>query len=169
MNQTLQHTIAKHLGAIEAHLRKDVKEQAKIIKRLEAIEATLQTITQAPQSTPHITGGFKAMFVVKDDNPDVSYSISAASAVDAEGNAIPDAQLTYETVSDNPAAVAITPDSTGLAGTVKFGSPGLANINVTVSFNGALLGSFGAQFTVTTGDPAAISGGSIEFNGLTES
>jgi len=45
-----------------------------------------------------------------------------------------------------------------------------SNINVTVSLlDGTVVGSFGAQFTVTAGDPKAITGGSIAFEGLIES
>lgn len=119
---------------------------------------------------PHLTGGFKIMFVVEADHADTRYAIAPASAVDSEGNAIPDADLIYEIVSDNPAAVEITPDTDNvLAGNVHFGAPGLANVNATVKFGEVLLGSFGAQFTITAGDPAAITGGGITFEGLSES
>lgn len=109
------------------------------------------------------------MFVVKDDNPDVGYQIGTA-AFDSEGNPIPDAKLDFEVTSDTPDVVSITPDpNDGSKGTVHFGNPGQAAINVNASFKGKLLGAFGAQFTVTTGDPASITGGSVTFDGLTES
>jgi hypothetical protein len=56
-----------------------------------------------------------------------------------------------------------------LTGVVHFGAPGIASLNVQVSSGGNLLGSFGAQFTVTAGDVSAITGGTIQFEGLTES
>lgn len=114
----------------------------------------------------HLTGG-KLLIIVKDDNPSVGYSISGVEAKDAEGNVIPDAQLTYEVTSTDDSVVSIAPtdDKTG---TVSFGNPGIATVNVQVSTNGTLLGSFAQPFTVTTGDPASISGGSIAFDGLTD-
>jgi len=117
-----------------------------------------------------LTRSLQLMFIVKDDHLDVPYTIAPAEALDAEGNVIADADLIYAVTSDNPAVVEVTPNPEDAKnGNVRFGSPGLANINVTVSFGETLLGSFGAQFTVTTGDPASISGGSISFDGLTES
>lgn len=111
----------------------------------------------------------KFMYIVKTDNPDVNYSIAPATVTDSEGNVVPDAQLTYEVSSDNEAVVSITPGPDGpLSGTVHFGNPGQANVNVNVLFGATLLGAFGAQFTTTVGDPAAIAGGSISFDGLTE-
>lgn len=110
----------------------------------------------------------KIMYIVKADNPDVGFSLSF-TATDSEGNIVPDANLSVSVDSDNSDAVSITPDGTGRAGTVTFGNPGLANVNVTVEdTSGNLIGSFGAQFTVTVGDPAAISGGTLVFGGLTE-
>lgn len=112
--------------------------------------------------------GGKFMFIVKDNNPDVGFTTNFV-VEDEEGVVLPDAATTMEIVSDNEDAVSITVDDTGKAGTVHFGAPGLANINATVlDANGALLGSFGAQFTVTAGDPAQIAGGAIVFDGLTE-
>jgi hypothetical protein len=79
--------------------------------------------------------------------------------------------LSYEVTSDDPDVVAIAPDDDAdpLTGSITFGAPGLANINVTVSSGETMLGSFGAQFTVVTGDPASIVGGGITLEGLTES
>jgi hypothetical protein len=125
---------------------------------------------------PHSFVGGRFMFIVKDDNPDVGYTITAPTVTDAEGSPVPAGSLTFTVTSDNANAVAVTPDPTNpLAGTVHFGSPkadgtpDTANINVAVTdAAGTLLGSFGAQFTVTAGDPAKIVGGSIAFAGLTE-
>lgn len=105
------------------------------------------------------------MYIVKNDNPDVGYTLTY-SVTDSEGNVLPNEETVAEVVSDNPDAVSVDPAS----GTVHFGNPGLANLNATIkdADTGNLLGSFGAQFTVTTGDPAAISGGTIAFEGLTE-
>ena len=108
------------------------------------------------------------MYIVKADHPDVGFSLSF-TVTDSEGNVVPDSALEVFVESDNEEAVDILVDETGRAGTVHFGSPGLANVNVTVEdAEGDLLGSFGAQFTVTAGDPAAIMGGTLVFEGLSE-
>jgi hypothetical protein len=117
---------------------------------------------------PTITGG-RIMFIVATDHEDVAYAIVPPSATDKEGNAIPEAKLDYEVLSDNPDVVSITASADDpLKGTVHFGNPGQANINVNISHKGKLLGAFGAQFTTTVGDPAAIAGGGISFEGLSE-
>ncbi len=111
----------------------------------------------------------KFMYIVKTDNPDVAYSISAAQVTDSEGNQVPETALSYEVTSDNPDVVSITPNpDDALSGSIHFGNPGQANINVNVLFGSQILGAFGAQFTTTVGDPAAITGGGISFAGLTE-
>lgn len=107
------------------------------------------------------------MYIVKADNPDVGFNI-AFDATDSEGNFVPEDNLTVDVTSDNEDAVSVSADDSGLAGTIHFGNPGLANLNVTVKNGEDMLGSFGAQFTVTVGDPAAIAGGTISFDGLEE-
>lgn len=109
------------------------------------------------------------MYIVKDDNPDVNYSISLGEVKDAEGNVISDAQVSVEVESDNPAAVAVAPAEDGRSGSLSFGSPGQATITANVKDgSGNLLGAGAASFTVTTGDPASISGVSLQIEGLTE-
>lgn len=110
------------------------------------------------------------MYIVKDDQVDVGYEV-AYSVLDAEGEVITDpAGLVVEVVSDAPAVVGVLADPADQKkGTAHFGAPGLASINATVKLaDGTIVGSIGAQFTVTTGDPAAISGGTLAFDGLTE-
>lgn len=109
---------------------------------------------------PKVEGKF--MYIVKNDNPDVGYTISY-TAFDSEGNPLDASATVAEVISDNEAVVSVA------GNVVHFGDPGLANINVTVKdLAGNLIGSFGAQFTVTVGDPASIGGGTIAFDGLTE-
>lgn len=112
---------------------------------------------------------FKVMYVVKADHPETKYNISA-DVVDSEGNVIEATELDWEVTTDNPDAVEIVPDDDNnpTTGAVKFGSPGTANVNITASYKGNILGSFGAQFTVTTGDPSAIANANITFEGLSE-
>jgi hypothetical protein len=122
-------------------------------------------------------GGF--MFVVPADHGDVSYSVTLpTSATDSEGNAVPlNPDLFSVTVeSDNPAAVEILPDDDGdnLSGTVRFGGPGptgepaLANVNAVVHYDGRMVASYGAQFTVVAGDAQVFGGGGIAFDGIEE-
>lgn len=119
------------------------------------------------------------MFTVKADNPDVPYKIMLPSLTDSEGNTLPTqaSDFDFSVESSNPGAVEIVPDDDAdpTTGSVKFGgpdadgNPNLGSVNVmgihTPSGKGF---SFGAQFTVTAGDPADITGGTISFEGLTE-
>lgn len=109
------------------------------------------------------------MFVVKADHGDTNYQISA-TVTDSEGNEVESTDVDWEVLSDNESCVSIIPDddSDPTTGKVHFGSPGLANLNITAKSNGVILGSFGAQFTVTAGDPAAITGATIAFEGIEE-
>lgn len=126
-----------------------------------------QQNTEILKRLSQIGGGL--MFIVKNDNPDVGYHITAPNVTDAEGEPVDAGALTFEVSSDNEGVLAVAP-ADPLNGSVHFGASGQANINVNVkNAAGTLLGAFGAQFTVTTGDPAAISGGTIAFDGLVES
>lgn len=129
----------------------------------------------SPTSSLHLVEAL-VMYIVKADQPDVPYQLSFKVA-DSEGNPISDPQgLTVEFVSDNPAAVTLTPDPTDQRkGTAHFespnadGTPSVAGLVATVKLeDGTVVGSFGAQVTVTVGDPAAIQGGTLVLEGLTE-
>jgi hypothetical protein len=107
-------------------------------------------------------------YIVKDDNPDVGFAVTTGDVTDSEGNAIPDAQVTLEIASSDDSVLAVTVGDDGKSGTVKFGSPGVAAFTVQAKGpNGTVLGSGGDNFTVTTGDPAAITSVSTSFDGLT--
>lgn len=108
------------------------------------------------------------MFVIKDDHPPVPFSLSLGTVTDAEGNAIPDAQLDVTVESSNADAVAVEFDAAAKTGSVSFGSPGEAEVRANVSSGGTLLGTGAASFTVTVGDPAAISSVDLAFEGLSE-
>jgi hypothetical protein len=108
------------------------------------------------------------MFVVKDDNPDVNFSLVLGEVKDAEGNVIPEAKVTTAVLSSDENVVSVTFDPSTNSGSVHFGAPGTASITATVSTGETLLGSGAADFTVTLGDPAAISGVALNFEGLTE-
>ncbi len=113
-------------------------------------------------------GEIKMNYIVKDDNPDVGFAVTVGDVTDAEGQVIPDAQLSFEVASSDENVLAVTANADGKSGTVHFGAPGVAAFSVQVKdANGTVLGSGGDNFTVTTGDPAAISGVSTSFDGLT--
>ena len=112
------------------------------------------------------------MFVEQATREDTRYGIRPPTVVDAEGSAVdPQPDLAYEVTSTDATVVEILPDDDNeLAGTVHFGAPGIASVNVVVkdAETGDVVGSFGAQFTLVPGDPAAVVGGGISFEGLTE-
>ena len=105
------------------------------------------------------------MFIVKADHPAVPYTITPPQVTDSEGNPVAVDSLDFKVETSNPEAVAVIPDPPAADGT-----PSTAAVTVLVSdrATGSLLGSFGAQFTIPAGDPAAIVGGAITFEGLTE-
>ena len=117
------------------------------------------------------------MFIVKADNPDVGYAISKGTVTDSEGHVITDpdvlAQVQTEFVSDHPEVVAVIPNDpadVAAGGFVRFGDPGDANLTVNVKLaDGTLLGTGGAQFKITVGDPAAVDAVGVTFDGLIES
>jgi hypothetical protein len=107
-------------------------------------------------------------YIVKDDNPDVGFAVTVGDVTDAEGQVIPDAELSFEIASSDESVMAVTLNEDGKSGNVHFGAPGVAAFTVQVkSADGTVLGSGGDNFTVTTGDPAAISSVSTSFDGLT--
>lgn len=110
------------------------------------------------------------MYIVKNDQVDVPFSVSA-SVVDAEGEPVDAGALRFDIQTSDPDVVLLGVNADGVSGTAHFGHSGQAavTVNVTSVATGQLLGTFGAQFTVTTGDPAAIAGGTIVFEGLSES
>jgi hypothetical protein len=112
-------------------------------------------------------GEIKMNYIVKDDNPEVGFSVSVGDVKDAEGNVISDAELSYEIASSDDSVLGVTLNEDGKSGTVHFGNPGIAAFSVQVKSGDTVLGSGGDSFTVTTGDPASISSVSTSFDGLT--
>lgn len=146
----------------------------KIVEELRDISASVHDIAETMKSKHfHLEGGM-FMYIIAADHADVAYHIVEPTVTDSEGHPVPTSALTFEIASDNPGAVEVIPTDQ-LNGTVHFGGvtagqePTIANVTVQVkNAAGTLFGSFGAQFTVTPGDPAAIAGGAITFDGLTE-
>jgi len=113
------------------------------------------------------------MVIVKDDNPDVQYSFTD-TVTDAEGNPITDpavlASLVKTVASDNPDAVAVTPDADPSTGSVHFGNPGIATVTASIAKpDGTILGSGAVSVTVVTGDPAAVTDISLKLGDLVDS
>lgn len=123
------------------------------------------------ESRPDPIGG-ELMFVVKDDHPPVKVHFGDVTAKDAEGHNVDNAELVFDLQSSDVDVLDVTPDPDNGDGKhfeVAFDSPGLASLEGTIkTSDGVLLGTRGAQFTVTAGDPASIDGGDIVVEGLTE-
>ena len=140
-----------------------------IISALSLITQKLDLILDGIKPKFTIVNGGQLMFVEKADRPDVPYEITAPEVKDSEGNLVPDSQITYEVSSTDTSVVEVTPNPDDpKTGNVHFGSPGQASINVNAKVGSDLVQAFGAQFTLTAGDPASIVGGAINFPGLTE-
>ena len=139
-----------------------------LVSRRITVKSAL-TLQFAPTLTVALLKG-DAMFTLPDDQPDVPYSISPVALFDAEGAPITSG-FTEAFVTDNGAAVDIVPNDPAdiHAGVLKIGAPGLANLNYTVTYNGAIVHSAGAQFTITTGAFGSVTGGDLTFEGITES
>lgn len=111
------------------------------------------------------------MFILPDNQPDVRFTVSAVSATDEEGQSI---ALVESLVSDNPDAVSFlfdegSSETSPRAGAAHIGAPGVANVNYTATDpTGAVVASEGAQFTITAGPVANVSGGDLAFEGITE-
>lgn len=129
------------------------------------VEALTTTTLPPPQPKPMEV---RFMFIVKDDQAPVNFSLVLGDVTDAEGNAIPDAQVDLEVLSSDDSVLSLSFDSAARTGVVSFGNPGVASLTAKVSSGGNLLGSGAADFTVTVGDPAAISSVALNFDGLTE-
>lgn len=144
-------------------------------------EGVLERIARAAEKIArgilYISGGelkFElegTMFVLPDDQPDVRFSVSAVSATDSEGHEV---ALIENLVSDNEDAVSFVFDegssaSAPRAGAAHIGAPGVANVNyMATDAQGNIVKSSGAQFTITTGAIASVSGGDLAFEGISE-
>lgn len=112
----------------------------------------------------------KFVFKVPNDHQEEPFSISIGGVTDAEGEALPDTNgLTVEVTSSDDAVVAVSFDPSTNSGVASFGHSGVASLNASVkNAAGDILGSGAADFTVTTGDPAAVSDVKIAFGGISE-
>jgi hypothetical protein len=165
-----------HAGIIKAieHGFKDIGkwlsiQNSSLNAGFDKVAEAIANIQPLPQPQPKSLE-VKFMFIVPDDQPDESFAISIGGVTDAEGNALPDASgLTVAVASSDDGVVSVTFDPATNSGTAHFGNPGVASLTASVTnAKGDILGSGAADFTVTTGDPAAVSDVKIAFSGLTE-
>lgn len=110
------------------------------------------------------------VFKVANDHQDEPFSISIGGVTDAEGEPLPDSKgLTVDVKSSDDAVVGVSFDPSTNSGVASFGHSGVASLTASVTnAKGEILGSGAADFTVTTGDPAAVSDVKIAFSGITE-
>jgi hypothetical protein len=115
----------------------------------------------------NLEGDFMANFAVQNNHPDEQFTVDVGEVRDAEGELLEDSSVDVVVESTDPEVVAVDQ----AAGTVSFGRSGTATVQATVRKkndpDADPLGSFAANFTVTTGDPSAVSGGSFNFPNLT--
>lgn len=168
----------RELEEINKTLKAGIKDAGKwqyilnetIEKGFAKVAEAILTLQPPPLPGPQPTGVKVTMsFIVKDDHAPVNFTLALGDVTDAEGNVIPDAKLDVTVESDNAAAVAVEFDAAAKTGSVSFGAPGQANITANVKSGATLLGTGAASFTVTVGDPAAITGVTLAFDGITES
>ncbi len=135
-----------------------------------SLQETLAAIAKISAPTPTKSLEVKFVFKVANDHQDEPFSISIGGVTDAEGEPLPDTKgLSVEVTSSDEEVVGVSFDPSNNSGAVHFGRSGVASVTASVTNGkGEILGSGAADFTVTTGDPAAVSDVRISFGGLTE-
>jgi hypothetical protein len=149
------------------------RQLEKIDKTLaDGFQAVARAISELNVSAPVPQKPLEVTFVfkVKNDHQDESFSIAIGAVTDAEGETLADTSgLSVEVTSSDPEVVGVDFDPSTNSGSAHFGSSGVASLTASVkNAAGDILGSGAADFTVTTGDPAAVSDVRIAFGGLTE-
>lgn len=145
-----------------------LQNQAIVAGFAQVAEAIAQLNTLPPPQPNQLEVRF--VFKVANDHQDEPFSIAIGAVTDAEGEALPDTKgLTVEVTSSDDAVVSANFDPSTNSGVATFGKSGVASLNASVkNAKGDILGSGAADFTVTTGDPAAVSDVKLSFGGLTE-
>jgi hypothetical protein len=162
-DSTIQQSIAAGFTDISKWL--SIINDSTIAGFLLVAEALRDTTLPPPQPQPLEV---KFVFKVKNDHQDESFSIG--NVTDAEGETLQDTtSLSVEVESSDPEVVSVDFDPSTKSGTAHFGRSGVASLTASVkNANGDILGSGVAGFTVTAGDPAAVSDVKIAFSGITE-
>lgn len=164
-NKTIQQSIDAGFADISKWL--SIINETKVAGFVLVAEALKETTLPPPQPEPLEV---KFVFKVANDHQDESFSISIGGVTDAEGEPLPDTKgLTVDVKSSDDAVVAVSFDPSTNSGVASFGHSGVASLTASVTnAKGEILGSGAADFTVTTGDPAAVSDVKIAFSGITE-
>jgi hypothetical protein len=164
-DKTIQQSIDAGFADISKWL--SIINDSTIVGFVLVAEALRDTTLPPPQPQPLEV---KFVFKVSNDHQDEPYSIAIGGVTDAEGETLPDTSgLTVEVTSSDDAVVSANFDPSTNSGVAHFGTSGVASLNASVkNTKGDILGSGAADFTVTQGDPAAVSDVKISFGGLTE-
>lgn len=106
-------------------------------------------------------------YIIKNDTPDFDFSIDVGTVTDAEGEVLPDESISLEIESSDPDVLEVTVNEDGKSGRVHVGHSGVAAFTVSAKGpNGDVLASGADDFTVTPGDPKAVSEIKTNFAGL---
>jgi hypothetical protein len=168
-NKSIQKTLEEGFASLKTEITKwqGIQNNSIIAGFALVAEALTKSTLPPPQPNPlEVTFVFK----VANDHQDEPFSIAIGGVTDAEGEPLPDTSgLTVEVTSSDDTVVSANFDPATNSGVAHFGTSGVASLNASVkNAKGDILGSGAADFTVTTGDPAAISDVRISFGGLTE-
>lgn len=139
-------------------------------------ESVVEAIANIQQPSPppaQLKGGFT--LILKNDQLDFGYDFDVSGITDAEGEAITDQavldKIVKEVASDNEAVVSATAPDAGGAGSIHVGTSGaavlsgkawLSQADKDAGKDPAFIAT--EPFTITTGDPAAITEGSFAFD-----
>lgn len=165
----------KNLHQVLTHIERTLfdallnADKSLIIAGFKLVAEAIANLQPLPQPQPKPLE-VKFVFKVANDHQDETFSISIGGVTDAEGEPLPNQDgLTVDVKSSDDAVVAVSFDPTSKTGVASFGHSGVASLTASVTnAKGDILGSGAADFTVTTGDPAAVSDVKIAFSGLTE-
>lgn len=168
-SKTIQQTLEQGFKDLTVEVTKwlSIQNDSIIAGFAMVAEALKETNLPPPQPNPLEV---RIVFKVTDNHQSESFSIAIGDVTDAEGQPIADTSgLSVKVESSDESVVSVSFDEASKSGSVSFGSPGVASVTATVTNKkGDILGSGAADFTVTTGDPAAVSDVKLAFGGLTE-
>ena len=102
-------------------------------------------------------------------NPTLKASLIQFESAKTQLDAVAKQCMLIKVTDSDSSVVAGNFDPSTNSGVAHFGKSGVASLNAVVkNAKGDILGSGAADFTVTTGDPAAVSDVKIAFSGLSE-
>jgi hypothetical protein len=171
--KSIQQTLESGLQDLRVEITKWLSIQNDTMSAGFAMVAEALISTNLPPPQPRLKGRFT--LILKNDQPDFGYDFDVSGITDAEGEEITDpavlAKVVKEVTSTNDGVVSATSPDEGGAGTIHIGTSGEATLSGKAWFNQAdkdagkdpaFLAS--EPFTITTGDPAAITEGGFKFD-----